>query len=119
MLRRWLAAWTIGAALACAAPLGAQDLTLEQQFERVAGLRPEVATAFFDALRRNVGRDERAAACAMVAYPLEQPSGPVPDAAACVKAYDQIFTIAVRRAIGRQAFDQVLDRKSTRLNSSH
>jgi hypothetical protein len=85
----------------------AQDETLAWRLEHVAGVTPDAADTFFTALRRNVGRDDRPAVCAMVAYPLRQPESPVSDAAACVARYDAIFTLAVRKAIGTQQFEDL------------
>ncbi len=90
-----------------AAPALAQEEPLEVRLERFAGIRPEAAKAFFDALRRNVGQNQHDAACGMVAYPLAHPDGAVNDVAGCVAKYDAIFTIAVRRAVGRQRFEEL------------
>ena len=85
----------------------AQEEPLAVRLEQVAGIKPDAARAFYDALRRNVGQSERAAACAMVAYPLTHATGPVKDAADCVARYDSLFTIPVRRAIGKQRFEEL------------
>lgn len=96
------------AALLSAVPhASAQEETLDQQLERTAGIQPDAAKAFFDALRGTVGRSEQANACALLAYPLQHASGVVADAAACVARYDTLFTIPVRRAIGRQRYEEL------------
>jgi hypothetical protein len=92
---------------ASVAPHAAQDERLEGRLERIAHIDAASATAFFEALRRNLGTGDRAAACAMVAYPLRQPGGPVTSAAECQVRYDEIFTIPVRRAVGRQQFAEL------------
>ena len=85
----------------------AQEETLDVRLERTAGIQPDAAKAFYDALRGSVGRSEQAAACALLAYPLQHASGVVADAAACVARYDTLFTIPVRRAIGRQRYEEL------------
>ena len=72
-----LAVW-LGAA-AGAPPAAAQDEAVEARLVRVAGLDPDGAAQFFEALRQNVGTGNREAACAMVAFPLPHPSGAVGD----------------------------------------
>jgi hypothetical protein len=81
-----------------------QDDPLESRLERVAGGKPDAASEFLTRLRRGLGTSDRVAVCGMVAYPLRQQDGIVQDAADCVARYDDIFTIPVRRAIGRQQF---------------
>lgn len=93
--------------LGLAQAAGAQDETLDVRLERVAGIQPDAAKAFYEALRGSVGRSEPAAACALVAYPLQHAIGVVNDAAACVARYDTLFTIPVRRAIGRQRYEEL------------
>jgi len=102
----WLAAFT-GPASA-----QVQDGPVESRLEKVAGIDAETARGFFDALRRSVGRDERAATCAMVAYPLQHASGVVKDATDCEARYDAIFTLAVRKAIGTQQFEELFVNQS-------
>src|SRR4051794_4536741 len=85
----------------------AQDEPLEWRLEHVAGVRPEEAANFFARLRKNVGTDDRRAVCEMVAYPLAQPGGAVSDAADCVARYDAIFTVAVRKAVGKQQYEEL------------
>lgn len=85
----------------------AQDETLDMRLEQVAGIQPDAAKAFYDALRGTVGRSEQAAACALLAYPLQHASGVIANAAACVANYDTLFTIPVRRAIGRQRYEEL------------
>ena len=86
------------------AGLAAQEDPVESRLERVAGITPDAAGSFFEAMRRNIGTSDRRATCAMVAYPLRHPEGEVADAAACEARYDAIFTVPVRRAVGRQQF---------------
>jgi hypothetical protein len=98
--------------LIAAAVLGAgagaqEDVPLRVRLERDARVMPDAASAFFDALRKNVGQGNHAAACAMIAYPLAQESGVVKDAADCEARYDAIFTIPVRKAIGKQQFEDL------------
>ena len=85
----------------------AQEETLDVRLEQVAGIQPDAAKAFYEALRGSVGRSEQAAACGLLAYPLQHASGVVANAAACVANYDTLFTIPVRRAIGRQRYEEL------------
>ncbi len=84
-----------------------QESPAAARFERVAGVSAAGAEGFFRLLRGHVGRSERDAACALVAYPLQHPDGAVANAAECEARYDTIFTVAVRRAIGKQLFDEL------------
>ncbi len=96
--------------LACLGPTQAavaQEATLDVRLERVAAIQPDAAKAFYEALRGSVGRSEQAAACALLAYPLQHASGVIANAAACVASYDTLFTIPVRRAIGRQRYEEL------------
>lgn len=88
-------------------PVAAQDDSLEWRLEHLAGVRVDETTQFLAALRRAVGTTDKPGACAMVSYPLALPTAPVADAAACEKRYDEVFTIPVRRAIGRQQFQEL------------
>ena len=90
----------------------AQEDTLDVRLERVAGIQPDAAKGFYEALRGTVGRSEQAAACGLLAYPLQHASGVVADAAACVANYDTLFTIPVRRAIGRQRYEELFINES-------
>lgn len=94
-------------ALAAGTTLPAQDEPLEVRLEKTASIRPEAARAFFDTLRKHVGESDRAAACGLIAFPLQHATGVVKDAADCVARYDTLFTIPVRRTIGRQRFEEV------------
>jgi hypothetical protein len=87
-----------------AGPAAVQDDGLESRLRRIAGIDPETTSAFLDALRRNVGRDDRPATCAMVQYPLKHADGTVTNAAECEARYDSIFTRDVRKAVGMQQF---------------
>jgi hypothetical protein len=91
---------------ACAA-LAVQDDLVDARMERVAGIEAAAASRFFEQLRRAVGTNDRAAACALVAFPLGHPEGDVPDAAACEARYDTIFSIPIRRAVGRQQWKEL------------
>lgn len=95
------------AVLAASAALLAQDEPLEVRLEKVAAIRQDAARGFFDTLRKNVGQSDRAAACGLIAYPLQHATGTVKDAADCVARYDTLFSVPVRRAIGRQRFEEV------------
>lgn len=95
------------AVLVMGATLVAQDEPLDVRLEKVASIRQDAARGFFDALRKTVGQTDRAAACALVAYPLPHATGVVKDAADCVARYDTLFTVPVRRSIGRQRFEEV------------
>ncbi|MGE0448794.1 MAG: hypothetical protein AB7Q29_04350 [Vicinamibacterales bacterium] len=104
-----VAMWKGGAPLVLAAQtsyvaqaLDPQEASVAQEIERVAGIEAETGAAFYRELRHAVGTDDRHSVCAMIAYPLDQSGGAVPDAAACEARYDAIFTVGVRRAIGRQ-----------------
>ena len=89
-----------------------QDGPVESRVEEVAGIDAETARGFFDTLRRSVGRDERKATCAMVGYPLQHAAGVVKDATDCEARYDAIFTMAVRKAIGTQQFEELFVNQS-------
>ena len=89
------------------AQLRPQDEPLGVRLEKTAGIKPDAARAFFDGLRKSVGQGDQAAACAMIAYPLTHATGVVKDAAECVARYDTLFTIPVRRAIGKQRFEEL------------
>lgn len=95
------------AAMSLARVSAAQDDDVETRIVRVAGIQAEVASAFFDTLRRHVGRDERHAACELIVYPLRQANGVVASAEECEAGYERIFTLAVRKAIGTQQFKQL------------
>lgn len=81
----------------------AQEIDVAR-FERVAGIEAEAARSFFQRLRGVVGRDERQAACGLLAYPLRHSEGELASQTDCERRYDSVFTIAVRKAIGKQAF---------------
>ncbi len=93
--------------LGVAQTAGAQEETLDMRLEQVAGIQPDAAKGFYDALRGSVGRSEQAAACALLAYPLQHATGVIANAGACVANYDTLFTIPVRRAIGRQRYEEL------------
>lgn len=107
MLYVLLLACAVAGVPGTAAAGAAQDDTLEQRLERVAGIGADAASTFFEDLRRHLGAGDRRAACAMVAYPLRHPDGDVLDAAACEARYDSIFTVPVRRAVGRQQWKEL------------
>lgn len=109
MVRSWFTAGAMALVIAGigGAGLRAQGDTLESRLESVARVRQDAARGFFDQLRKAVGQSDQAAACALLAYPLTHASGTVASAADCVAKYDVLFTIPVRRAIGRQRFEEV------------
>jgi hypothetical protein len=111
LLASSVVALVVGAVSLAGAP-AAQDDDVETRIVRVAGIEAEVASAFFDTLRRRVGRDERRAACELIAYPLRQASGVVASADECESRYDRIFTLAVRKAIGTQQFTRLFVNQS-------
>lgn len=80
---------------------------MEARIEQVAGIEAAAASGFFEQLRRAVGTNDRVAACALVAFPLQHPGGDVADAAACEARYDSIFSIPIRRAVGRQQWKEL------------
>lgn len=43
----------------------------------------------------------------MVAFPLRLPDGDLPDAGACEARYEAVFTVPVRRAVGRQQWKEL------------
>lgn len=96
----------MAALLASATRSGAQ-LADPQRFDRVAGISAEGARGFYQLLRGVVGRGEKAEVCALVAYPLAHADGNVASAADCVARYDALFTVDVRRAVGKAAFDDL------------
>jgi hypothetical protein len=77
------------------------------RFDRVAGIKAESAQSFFQRLRGMVGRDERAGACGLIAYPLRHAEGDLASPSDCERRYDSVFTIAVRKAIGKQVFSDL------------
>ena len=92
--------------------LAAQDEPLEWRLEHVAGVRAEAAEGFLTELRRAVGQNDHRAACEMLAYPLPQGDGAVNSASDCEARYDAVFTVPVRRAIGKQQFAEVFANQS-------
>ncbi|MEQ1909463.1 MAG: hypothetical protein ABMA15_11605 [Vicinamibacterales bacterium] len=94
------------------AVLAAQDETVESRLEHVAGVKADAAEEFLKALRRAVGQNDHPAACEMLAYPLSQGDAPVSNAADCEARYDAIFTVPVRRAIGKQQFEELFVNQS-------
>lgn len=97
----------VAAALLQTVFIAAQEDSLEWRLEHMAGVRVDEATQFFATLRRAVGTSDKRAACALVSYPLQAASEPIADAATCEARYDDIFTIPVRRAIGKQQFQEL------------
>ncbi len=97
----------LGVVMAAAPTAHAQEEPIETRLEKVAGLKPADVRAFFATLRSGLASGNTRAVCALVAYPLPQPSGPVSSAADCAARYDDIFTIAVRRTVGRAQFDEL------------
>lgn len=85
----------------------AQEVPLARRLEQVAGVKAEAAETFFTAVRKALGTSDRQAACRLVSFPLQQPDGVVQDAAGCEQRYDAIFTIAVRKAVGTQLFEEL------------
>ena len=85
----------------------AQDDEINRQLEQRAGITADAATAFFESLRRALGTGDRRAACAMAAYPLAHDAGIVASASDCEARYDEIFTLGVRRAVGRQQYTEL------------
>lgn len=88
-------------------PSATQDEPIDVRLERVANIKPAAAREFFAALRRGLASSAKADVCKLVAYPLKQPSAVVNNAAECEQRYDTIFTIPVRRAVGRALFDEI------------
>jgi hypothetical protein len=101
-VRQVWALWLVLLSCAGAVVINGQDEPLAVRLERIARIRADAAEAFFDTLRRHVGRDERREACAMLSYPLPHSSGVVNNAGDCESRYDAIFTLPVRKAIGSQ-----------------
>jgi hypothetical protein len=91
---------------------GAQDEPLEWRLEHIAGVKADVAEEFLGALRRAVGENDQRAACQLLAYPAANGDTPIRDAADCQARYDAIFTIPVRRAIGKQQFAELFVNQS-------
>ena len=100
-------AWLVASVM-----LAAQDEPLEWRLEHVAGVKADVAEEFLRALRRAVGEDDHRAACEMLAYPLPHGDAGVSNASDCEGRYDAIFTIPVRRAIGKQQFNDLFANQS-------
>jgi hypothetical protein len=90
----------------------AQQEPLDQRLERIAGLKADAVSEFWERLRRNVGRTDKAAVCGMIAYPLRHDGATVTGAADCVARYDDIFTIAVRKAVGTQQYEELFVNQS-------
>ena len=108
-MRVWFGAAALTLLMTClgSSSAWAQSETLEVRLESVARVRSDAARSFFDQLRKAVGQSDRAAACALLAYPLPHATGVVASAADCAARYDVLFTVPVRRAIGRQRFEEV------------
>ena len=107
LTRILVVAWFVSSAM-----LAAQDEPLEWRLEHVAGVRADVAEGFLTELRRAVGQNDHRAACEMLAYPLPHVDSVVSSASDCEARYDAIFTIPVRRAIGKQQFADVFVNQS-------
>ena len=99
-------AWFVTSAMA------AQDETVEWRLEHVAGVKADAAEEFLKALRRAVGENDHRAACEMLAYPLPHGDAVVSNASDCEARYDAVFTIPVRRAIGKQQFEELFSNQS-------
>jgi hypothetical protein len=112
--RRWLPLCAL-AALALssshvslgAAAQSADPQSLESRLERLAGMTSDAAADFLATLRKAVGQNDPHAACALLSYPLPHASGTLNSSADCESRYDLIFTVPVRRAIGRQQFKEL------------
>ncbi len=102
---RFFVALAIGAAV-LARPIIAQDGDAAR-FERVARVTAAGAAQFYQRLRVALGQDNRAAACALLAYPLNHSSGTLASAGECQERFDAVFTIDVRKAVGKQAFEDL------------
>jgi hypothetical protein len=77
------------------------------RFERVAGVTADAAERFFQRLRAAVGLNDRPGACALIAYPLPLPDGSLTSASDCAARYDAVFTVEVRKAIGKQMAEEL------------
>jgi len=92
---------------AAAATASAQEESIDQRLQRIAGISPAAARDAFMALRRGLANGNKAEVCGLVTYPLKQPKGDVASAAQCEARYDEIFTIPVRRAVGKALFEEL------------
>jgi hypothetical protein len=103
-----VARWALAAALlACLTHVLESQTTDAERFARVAGVTADAAERFFQRLRTTVGLSDRPGACALIAYPLTLPGGVLTSAADCEARYDAVFTLDVRKAIGRQIFEEL------------
>ena len=102
LTRILVVAWFVTTAM-----LAAQDEPLDWRLEHVAGVKADVAQEFLTTLRRAVGENNHRAACEMLAYPLPHGDAVVSNSSDCEARYDAIFTIPVRRAIGKQQFENL------------
>ena len=106
-MKKWTAILVVSALTVGVGVTAAQDEPLDWRLEHVAGVKADVAEEFLTALRRAVGESDHHAACQMLAYPMAHGNATVTDVSDCEARYDAIFTIAVRRAIGKQQFAEV------------
>ena len=107
LTRILVVAWFVTSAIRAA-----QDEPLDWRLEHVAGIQADSAETFLKALRRAVGQNDHRSACEMLAYPLPHGDTPVSNASDCEARYDAIFTIPVRRAIGKQQFEELFPNQS-------
>ena len=107
LTRILVVAWFVTSAIRAA-----QDEPLEWRLEHVAGIQADSAETFLKALRRAVGQNDHRSACEMLAYPLPHGDTPVSNVSDCAARYDAIFTIPVRRAIGKQQFEELFPNQS-------
>lgn len=109
-----MALWFRSVVVTCAvcAVLGggqavAQEDAFDARLEKVLGIKATAARAFFMALRRGLANNDKAQVCGLVAYPLKQPSAIITSAGECEQRYDAIFTVPVRRAVGKALFEEI------------
>lgn len=112
-MRRWLQSLSIVVGFAAAflpVSVSAQAPASEApaaRLQRLSGIDARAAQTFIDTLRRTLGMGEKHDVCALVTFPLAQPGGPVRSIAECEQKYDDIFTVPVRRAVGKSQFDSL------------
>jgi hypothetical protein len=79
-----------------------------ERLKGIARLDPEAVAQYLNDLKAIVARGDRAAACALVNYPITIGAPPktktIASAASCEKNYERIFTPRVIDAIGKQQF---------------
>ena len=110
MMRRTLSAMLTAAVVTLMGPLPASAQTASEMNANLDGLfgSHESYQKFFDALKKAIAADDKAAVAAMVDYPFQARIGgkavKIRDAAHFVSDYDKIITAKVKQAVAQQTY---------------